>query len=102
MRCHVCNSVLNQPDDDIICDGCGMYVHRKCWRQHWCGVLTDRNGMAVILGSVLTYQNTTRTYKVSEIVPTFTKGGTCYGIRQDKKGIYPQEIIRPRLMEVIS
>lgn len=102
MRCKVCEAVLDmEPDGNVVvCAGCGYSTHRRtCWEHHWCGQLTDRNGYLVTLGTILRYYSSERTYQVVEILGTFTRGGTCYGRRIDKKGIYDKEIIRPRMME---
>lgn len=89
-------------DSGVVCEPCGGFFHRKyCWAAHWCGVLTDRNGRKVGIGTVLRHIGTDNwTYTVSEIPGTFLKQGACYGVRHKPAGQI--HMIAPRITEVVN
>lgn len=87
----------------INCEPCAQMFCYFCFRDHWCGELTDYNGRSVRLGDHLQYvedSNPSRVYEVVEIVGTFTKVGLCYG--KGKKLNEQHLAIRPRLMIKVS
>lgn len=85
----------------VECENCAEKQCHKCYRSHYCGVLTDGMGRLVKIGQILTYpSNTKYTYKVANIPGTFVKGGFAYGTRI-KPASEEWKLIQPRLMEII-
>jgi hypothetical protein len=65
--------------------------------------LVAADGQIVRLGDFLAHIGDARVYRVTEIVPTFTKGQTCVGEKMLKtKGDGVRHTMRVRLMEHVD
>lgn len=86
----------------VACEGCGKaFCRGLCWREHWCGPITDSNGNLVKVGDILQYLDSVRTYVMLPTPGTYQKGGIMFGARVDKRRPKEEHVItRPRLMQL--
>lgn len=94
--CNICEA----PKIDVYCHGCGVSLCRKCWRFHDCGVLTDRNGWLVDVGSVVGYPNSDRIYILLETEQTLRNSHVMYGKGGHKGRGEDKRIVYVRLTEL--
>lgn len=95
--CETCG-LADLVDSGVCCEACGGWFHRRlCWENHWCGVLTDRNGRAVRIGDTLRYYDAPhRIFTIVEALPSYIRIGMCRAERSNGEILS----IRPRLMEL--
>lgn len=101
-RCESCEGDFHR-DNGVEPECCGGWYCKKCWKLHRCQELVDSTGQLVRIGDLLHYIDDKRVFKISEIMPTYTKAQYCIGEKVLKtKTDGGRHTMRVRLMEHVD